>query len=83
MSHHGDTHNQPPVHKAPPQPATYAQQPAAGGACPACNKGQLVSARRCTVWTWIVACWCTCGLCCDCAWGRKMVCVSCGHTVNL
>ena len=49
------------------------------GNCLNCRTGTMSPAKNCTIWTVIVALCCVCGLCCDCAWGKGSVCLSCGY----
>ena len=63
-----------------PQVITIAQT---GGGCPQCKTGNMVLRNACTFWTVLVCWYCVCGLCCDCAWGKKSTCMSCGYTVQV
>ena len=75
---------QPMMMQAPaPQAPIIINQKNDNGDCPSCKKGNMVSAKACTCWTCIVAVCCVCGLCCDCAWGTKRKCLSCGFEVKL
>ena len=53
------------------------------GNCLQCKQGTMMKQKRWDIWTCVVClCVTPCGLCCDCAWGIKGVCGSCGNTVN-
>ena len=84
MGGHHDPHHNPhhhvDVHHAPPTVVHVVQS---HGGCPVCKSPNMVHGSECTGWTAIV---CLCfwpGLCCDCAWGHKMTCMNCGHSVHI
>ena len=56
-----------PAPQAPPQPQIVINN--SKGSAPV----EYVMERKCTCWTCIVCLFCLPGLCCDCAWDKKMV----------
>ena len=53
------------------------------GDCPQCRKGVMIQDKAWSCWTCVVCCCFWPGLCCDCAWGKKRKCLSCGYEVKL
>ena len=56
-------------------------QQGGGGNCLNCKTGTMAPVKTCNCWTVLVAIFCFCGLCCDCAWGQGSHCLSCGYAI--
>jgi hypothetical protein len=53
------------------------------GDCPQCKKGVMIAEKTCTCKTCCLCIIFAPSLLCDCAWGTKRKCLSCGYDVNI
>ena len=53
------------------------------GDCPQCKKGVMIAEKTCTCLTCCLCIIFAPSLLCDCAWGTKRKCLSCGYDVNI
>eukprot|EP00347_Sterkiella_histriomuscorum_P014792 403359508 len=74
---------QQPYMQAPAPQVVMVQQNEPQGNCPSCKKGMMHKGRKWGCWTCLVCLFCLPGLCCKCAWHKRMKCVNCSHTVVL
>ena len=53
------------------------------GDCPQCKKGVMIAEKTCTCKTCCLCIIFAPSLLCDCAWGTKRKCLSCGYDINI